>query len=118
MTSRCPLVMGSYDPGQTAIVFSSGLIAAMDPDRCVPVDPLPLQRERQPQRRAPVALHDDARARSQQRGQKLSEPALQALRPVVGGVDEDEIVFLLAAPCALERRQRLAMAHLGLGRTE
>src|SRR5204862_5398921 len=115
MTSRCPLVMGSYDPGQTAILFSSGLIAAMDPDRCVPVDPLPPRRERQPQRRAPVALHDDARARSQQRGQKLSEPALQALRAVVGGGDEDEIVCLLEAPCGLARRERLAMSHIGLG---
>src|SRR5215213_3180951 len=88
MTSTWPCVIGSYEPGQTAMRLSG----AMDADEGVAVPAFVFERQIDPQRRPAVALCDDGRPRCQHgregRRQGVSEGRIQP----VWRIEEDEII--------------------------
>ena len=69
ITSRCPLVIGSYEPGQTAMRGSGAML--VDADQGVAVATLAGDRQIEIERRAAVALGHDAGRGRQQGGQGL-----------------------------------------------
>src|SRR5688500_19500135 len=72
MTSRCPFVIGSYEPGQTAMCGRLGS-GGMDADEGVPVAAFVGCGDLELERRAAVGFGDHERPRCQHRGKQFRE---------------------------------------------
>src|SRR5918994_3723662 len=88
MTSTWPCVIGSHEPGQTAMRGSG----TMDGDQGVAVPALVEDRQAQLQRLTAIALGDHRGARCQYGRQRRRQLASQAPRQPVGRGEEHEIV--------------------------
>src|SRR3954452_21698952 len=109
MTSMWPRVIGSYEPGTTAIRLSG----AMDSDHGVAVAALVEQRERKAEGRLPAGLDRDPRARREHRGKVPVEVSRQRGRAPVWRIEEHEIVFAPGLSCAAQEAAGVGAAHLG-----
>src|SRR3954451_21769170 len=96
MISRCPIVTGSYDPGQTAVPQLRS--ALMDRDAGIAVAALHDQRERQLERVALVRFGHDACVFCGEPGQPLGERSGQTGRNIIWRVAEHEVEAALRAP--------------------
>src|SRR4051812_15769104 len=113
MTSRCPFVIGSYEPGQTAMRGSG--VMGVDADERVAVAAFVRDREEKLDRGAAVALRHHAAAGRKQRPERRGELPPQLRCAPVRGVDEDQIVCVSAGGCVAQRRARGPGLHAGLG---
>src|SRR3954454_7683274 len=102
MTSRWPLVIGSYEPGQTAMRGSGGM--GVDADERVAVAAFVREGQIERERSAAIALGHHPPAAGQQRLERRGELSPQLRSAPVGGIEEDQIVCVSAAGCAAEAR--------------
>src|SRR3954451_1316604 len=116
ITSRWPFVIGSYEPGQTAMRGSGGM--AVDADERVAVAAFVRQGQGELERGAAVALGHHPSAAGQQRLERRGELSPQPRSAPVGGIEEDQIVCVSAGGCAAEGRAGRSGAHLGLRRDQ
>src|SRR3954470_17402107 len=116
ITSRWPFVIGSYEPGQTAMRGSGGM--AVDADERVAVAAFVRQGQGELQRGAAVALGHHPSAAGQQRLERRGELSPQARSAPGGGVEEDQIVCVSAGGCAAEGRAGGSGVHLGRRRAQ
>src|SRR3954470_21689440 len=100
ITSRWPFVIGSYEPGQTAMRGSGGM--AVDADERVAVAAFVRQGQGELERGAAVALGPPPSAAGQQRLERRGELSPQPRSAPVGGIEEDQIVCVSAGGCAAE----------------
>src|SRR5689334_17294894 len=112
ITSRWPFVIGSYEPGQTAMRGSGAM--GVDADERVAVAPFVGQGQRQLQRSAAIALDHHATAAGQQRLERRGELSPQPRSAPVGGIEEDQIVCVSAPGCGAEGRAGRTGVHRGL----
>src|SRR5437868_14830051 len=101
ITSRWPWVMGSKVPGQIAMRLSG----VMNADQSVAVAALVAQRQFQLQRRPPIALGNDARARCQHGRQRLRKRTAEVGGGSIWGIEEDQIVLTRVVSCLPEARR-------------
>src|SRR4051794_21765256 len=106
MMSTCPLVTGSYEPGQMAVPFRLG--DTVDGDERVAVGPLVGEREGEAQRVALVGFGHDEGVFGEEGGQGLGELAREPTRGTIWRVDEHEV----------ERAARLAQPRERIGPDE
>src|SRR5436190_11443215 len=109
ITSRCPLVIGSYDPGQTAMWLSG----FMDADQRVAVAALLAHRQCQLERCAAVALARYPSPWRQHGRQQRRQVARQPGGPAVWRVEEDEIVLTPSHACIAKEGPGVLAADLG-----
>src|SRR3954470_15778592 len=114
ITSRWPFVIGSYEPGQTAMRGSG--VTGVDADQRVAVAAFVRDGEDELERSAAVALGHDATAAGQHRLERRGELSPQLRSAPVGGIEEDQIVCVLARECVPERRARGPRVHARLRR--
>src|SRR5919108_870471 len=113
ITSRWPLVTGSYVPGQTAMRGSG----AMDADQGVAIAAFVQERQVQLERAAAVALGDHRRAGRQHGRQRGRQLAPEASGQPIWRVEEDEIVLTRRRRCGAEEPPDVRAPHLR-GRAE
>ena len=103
MTSTCPFVTGSYEPGQIAVITCSYTVTRVWPYlRLVRCD------ERQLRLDARVRLEDDDAVVVEHGGEVARELRLEVRIHVVRGVDQHEIVL---PPLGREHRHRVLAQH-------
>src|SRR5919107_221825 len=112
MTSRCPFVIGSYDPGQTAMRGSG--VMGVDADERVAVAAFVRQGQVERERIAAVALRDRAAPGRKQRPERRGELPPQLRCAPVRGIEEDQIVCVSALGCVPQRAARRPGVHDGL----
>src|SRR5580700_7940468 len=89
------------------------LVEGMEADHRVTVPTLIVHGQRQLQRRAPIALDDDAGPRLEDGLQRVRELTAQVARAAIWRVEEHEIVMTIVRACLLEERAGALTAHLG-----
>src|SRR4051794_34432222 len=112
MTSRCPFVIGSYEPGQTAMRGSG--VMGVDADERVAVAAFVRERQEELDRGPAVALRHHAAAGRKQRPERRGELPPQLRCAPVRGIEEDEIVCVSAFRCVPQRRAGRPRVHAGL----
>src|SRR3954454_16105172 len=100
MTSRWPFVIGSYEPGQTAMRGSGAM--GVDADERVAVAAFVNEGQRELQRSPAIALDHHTTAAGQQRLERRGELSPQPRSAPVGGIEEDQIVCVSAPECGSE----------------
>src|SRR3954454_22777040 len=116
ITSRWPLVIGSYEPGHTAMRESGAM--SVDADERVAVAAFVGQGRRDLERSPAIALNDHATAAGQQRLERRGELSPQLRSAPVGGIEEDQIVCVSALRCGAEGRAGRPGVHRRLRRGE
>src|SRR3954447_15285771 len=96
MPSTCRWVIGSKEPGQTAMRLSG----TMDADHGLAVAALIGGGQVEVERGPAIALGDHVPAGRQYGGERLRQLAPEALRQPVGRIEEDEIVVAACPRCA------------------
>src|SRR3954447_22282968 len=117
MTSRWPFVIGSYEPGQTAM-RGSGAMGGVDTDERVSVAAFVGQRQGELERGPAIALGHHAAAAGKKRLERSGELSPQPRSAPVGGIEEDQIVCVSAGGCAAEGRAGGPGDHRCLRRSE
>src|SRR5690349_10218816 len=112
ITSRCPFVIGSYEPGQTAMRGSG--VMGVDADERVAVAAFVRDREEQLERGAAVALRHHAAAGRKQRPERRGELPPQLRCAPVGGIQKDQIVCVAALGCVPQGAAGRTGVHAGL----
>src|SRR3954447_22824026 len=102
MTSRWPFVIGSYEPGQTAMRGSGAM--GVDADQRVAVAAFVDEGQGELQRSPAFTPHHHTTADGQQRLERRGELAPQLRSAPVGGIEERQIVSVSAAACGVEGR--------------
>src|SRR5687768_14433710 len=118
ITSRCPFVIGSYEPGQTAMRGSG--VMGVDADERVAVAAFVREGQVELQRGPAVALRHHAAVGREQRRERRGELPPQLRCAPVRGVKEDEIVCVSPDRCVAQRAARRPGVHacLRLGQPE
>src|SRR5919112_890683 len=112
ITSRCPLVIGSYEPGQTAMRGSG--VMGMNADERVAVAAFVRERQEELERGAAVALRHHAAAGREQRLERRGKLPPQRRCAPVGGIEKDQIVCVAALGCVPQGAARRTGVHAGL----
>src|SRR3954453_11623312 len=118
MTSRWPFVIGSYDPGQTAMRGSG--VMGVDADQRVAVAAFVGEGQLERQRGPAVALRHHATTGREKRPERRGELPPQLRCAPVRGIEEDQIVCVPAVGCVAQGGARRPGVHprLGLGQPQ